>query len=74
MSEPITFPIHPDLIMTLRVDASWISIPSAGVSLGANGEVRIDDPSRPLEETARLFWNAVAQVRGQPLPFPPLTG
>jgi hypothetical protein len=63
------FPVHTDLI-ALRVDTGWLFITAAGVSLGPNGEVRIDDPSRPLDETARLFWNAVAQVRGQALPFP----
>jgi hypothetical protein len=62
----LTFPDR----IAVRVDPGWLYITAAGVSLGPNGEVRIDDPSRPLQETARLFWNAVAQVRGQALPFP----
>jgi hypothetical protein len=63
------FPLHVGVI-AIRVDPGWISIPTAGVSLGPNGEVRIDDPSRPWDETAKLFWNAIAQVRGQAVPFP----
>lgn len=71
MIDVTTFPMHTGAIIALRVDAGWITIPTAGVSLGPNGEVRIDDPSRPRDETAKLFWNAVAQVRGQAVPFPP---
>jgi|HubBroStandDraft_2_1064218.scaffolds.fasta_scaffold2554747_1 hypothetical protein len=67
--DAITFPTHTGCI-AFRFDTGWLTIPIAGVSLGPNGEVRIDDPSRPADETARQFWNAVAQVRGQALPFP----
>lgn len=47
----------------------WFTFPAAGVSLGPNGEVKIDG-KHDLDTTARQFWNAVARVRGQPEPFP----
>jgi hypothetical protein len=47
---------------------AWVTFPQAGVSLGPNGEVKIES-SKSLTETAKQFWNAVAMVRGQKAPF-----
>ncbi len=47
---------------------TWLVIPP-GIQLGPHGEVIV--PSHlSLTRAAKLFWNAVARVRGQPLPFP----
>lgn len=48
---------------------TWLTFTAAGVSLGPHGEVRLDG-KHDLDTTAKLFWNAVARVRGQALPFP----
>jgi hypothetical protein len=66
----IVFPMPGSGRIAVRHETGWLTITADGVSLGPHGEVVIDDPTRPLDETAKLFWNAVAQVRGQAVPFP----
>ncbi len=55
--------------MTVSPVESW-TIFGGGVAVnGATGEVRIP-PGMSPSDAAKQFWNAVAQVRGTPLPFP----